>query len=164
MLLTNESEQITRAALTNFTKSSSVPQLKDDFQSSNGFMITAPDRPLTFQKVGRIRKITNIRITATLYDAETGLGELNENQLTLALDGIDTGILLNGFLGNFPDDVAYTRTISGVPINEAQIRAALKADGKLDATIIDHTPDPPSAISGHDENRATLVLRGKQRG
>jgi hypothetical protein len=78
--------------------------------------------------------------------------------LTLALDGIDTGIALNGFPPADPD----TETIGGVPLNKEQILAALQADGELEASIIDADPGDnmlgvPSAFE------TTLALKGKQK-
>jgi hypothetical protein len=42
--------------------------------------------------VGKIRGITQVSITATITDGDTGAGEFDEGDLTLDLDGIDTGI------------------------------------------------------------------------
>jgi hypothetical protein len=78
-------------------------------------------------------------MTLTLFDGDTGGGpfDTDRNNLTLGLDGIDTGILLNGFR----DSETVTRTITGIPNNAAQILAAMKADGQLVGTIIDRTPN-----------------------
>ena len=94
-----------------------------------------PADPFTFIGVGAFTSIDSISITLTIFDGNTGPGEADENALTLALDGIDTGIALNGFLGG----EEITLTISGTPNNAAAILAALQADGMLNARIFDST-------------------------
>ncbi len=127
---------------------------------AHGFRITDtfPDQPFTFAQVDKIRKITKIRITLTLFSGNTAPGDTDENQLTLALDGIDTGLVLNGFR----DWETDTQTIGGTPKNEAQIRAALQADGELHATIIDADP-ADGVINGTSQWNTTLMLKGKAR-
>lgn len=56
--------------------------------------------------------------------------------MVLGLDGIDTGINLDGFTPN----PITTFTSSGAPENASQILAALKADNDLEGTIIDRSP------------------------
>ena len=123
----------------------------------NGAPITAGSAPFTFQKVGKIRKIT---ITLTVEDGNTGTGptDFDRNDLTLALDGIDTGIRLNDFRFSETD----RRTISGEPINKQQLKAALKADGKLRASILDADPgnnEDPNNITNPDTTTTVLVLQ-----
>jgi hypothetical protein len=96
--------------------------------------INAESDPFTFSGIQGFTSIESISITLTIFDGNTGPGEADENALTLALDGIDTGIRLNGFLGG--DEI--TLTITGTPINGAAILAAL-ADGQLNARIFDST-------------------------
>jgi hypothetical protein len=146
------------AALVTFTRSSTVAQAAQDDVEANGFLITDPAGPFRFQRLGRIREITRITITATLSGAGTEVGDPDRGDLTLALDGIDTGIKLNGF----PQADTGTRTISGAPINEPAIRAALKADGKLAASIIDANPGD-NGMSGSSADSTTLVIKGKKR-
>lgn len=125
--------------------------------------ITPADNPFSFTNVQRIRKLQQITFTATIDDGDTGPGEIDEDDLTLALDGIDTGILLNGFRGDETD----TQTVSGVPINQSQILAALKADGELAAAFVD---DDVDGVNGNNfldvpgEFDTTLVLEGKKKG
>jgi hypothetical protein len=118
------------------------------------------DVPFAFAKVGKIRRLDRITITVTLYDADTDpdLGGQDVGDLILALDGIDTGIALDGFPGGETD----TETIGGVPLNKAQILAALKADGELEASIVDADPGD-NTLSVPADAAATLVLKGKQK-
>jgi hypothetical protein len=157
MLVGAERDEAALAVLRNFTKTSKVPQADQNGVQANGFKITDPDEPFLFQNVGRIRTITRITITVTLRGGETGEGGFDRGQLTLALDGFDTGLLLDGF-----GSAVTTQSLSGVPINEDQIRAALKADGKLDATIIDDDPGD-NGITGSSANATTLEITGKRR-
>jgi hypothetical protein len=115
--------------------------------------------PFTFGKAGKLRRLQRLTITATLDDAETGPGESDENLLHLALDGIDTGIVLNGFRENEVD----TRTISGVPDNKARILAELKADGQLAATIVRPAGPTGNQVVVPADFDTTLVLKGKQK-
>ena len=119
---------------------------------------TITGEPFTFGKAGKLRRLQRLTITATLDDAETGPGESDENLLHLALDGIDTGIALNGFRENEVD----TRTISGVPDNKPQILAALKVDGQLEATIVATVPTGNQVVVPAEFD-TTLVLKGKQK-
>lgn len=109
------------------------------FIPPEGAPLTGPD-PYTFgNKIQDCESIESITVTLTLFDGDTGRGSFNteRNELTLGLDGIDTGIALNGF----PDGETVTNTLSGVPKNMAQILAALKADGQLVGTVIDRSPN-----------------------
>jgi hypothetical protein len=115
--------------------------------------------PFTFGKAGKLRRLQRLSITLTLDDAETGPGESEEDLLHLALDGIDTGIVLNGFRESEVD----TRTISGVPENKAQILAELKADGQLEATILVTTIPTGNQVVVPADFDTTLVLKGKQK-
>lgn len=121
---------------------------------------TISGEPFTFGKAGKLHRLQRLTITATLDDAETGPGESDENLLHLALDGIDTGFVLNGFRENEVD----TRTIGGVPNNKAQILAALKADGQLEATIVVATVPTGNQVAVPADFDTTLVLEGKQKG
>lgn len=78
-------------------------------------------------------------------------------RLLLALDGIDTGIALNGFPG---DNAEATLTVRGAPASRGAILAALKADGTLAATVID-TTDEGNFIEVPADADTTLVLTGK---
>ena len=152
-----------KAKLKNFTKTDTVAQSDASNDVTQLALITAEDAPFTFEKFARIRGLAEITFTATIDDGDTGTGEIDENDLTLALDGIDTGLLLNGFRNGATD----TQTVSGAPINEAQILAALKADGELAATFVDADVDGTNGNNFLDvpgEFDTTLVLAGKQAG
>jgi hypothetical protein len=159
MLLGTESDQSAQAArLRRFTKTSTVAHAAQDDVQANGFLITEVGNPFTFQDVDKITKITKIAITLTLAGASTQAGDPDQGNLTLALDGIDTGLLLDGL----PQADTGTLTISGVPVNEAEIRARLLRDGKLSATIIDATPGD-NGMSASSADDTTLVIKGKRR-
>jgi hypothetical protein len=102
--------------------------------------LTGP-APYTFgaQEVQACESIESITVTLTLFDGDTGDGpnDTDRNNLILALDGIDTGIALNGFRDSQTD----TNTITGTPNNAARILAALRPDSQLVGTIFDRTPN-----------------------
>jgi hypothetical protein len=147
-----------RARLKNFTKTSTKPQSDDTNVLAENARITAPVNSFSFNRTAKIVSINKVTITATINDGDTGLGDFDENDLVLALDGIGTGIALNGFR----DNVADTRTNTGTPNHARQIRAALKQDGRLAATIIDRTPaDNTLTVPANFES--TLRINGKIR-
>lgn len=149
--------------LKTFTRSDTVGQSDASNDVTQVAEITPADDPFSFDKVKRVRKLQKITFTATIDDGDSGPGEIDEDDLTLALDGIDTGILLNGFRGNETD----TQTVSGVPINQNQILAALKVDGELAAAFVD---DDVDGVNGNNfldvpgEFDTTLVLEGQRKG
>jgi hypothetical protein len=144
----------------NFTKTSIKPQ--SGFAGltalNNPPPITAPGNPYSFSKVSKIARLNKVAITATIFDGSTGPGQFDENNLFLALDGINTGIALNGFRAGFTD----TLTISGTPNNSRAIRNALKADKQLAATIID-TDSGDNFVSMPATFQTTLQIKGKIR-
>ena len=89
--------------------------------AENGINSTIGNGPLSFtaspgydftaQNYSSLSSITELVVTLTLFDADSAVGNLDHNKLTLGLDGIDTGIQLNGFRDGFTD----TLTIAGVP-------------------------------------------------
>ena len=87
-----------------------------------------------FSGMTTLTSIEAITITATLADLDTNAGEADEGDITLLLDGIDTGILLDGF-GDSSDAATFTLTIGGEPNNADAILDALLDDGMLVATI-----------------------------
>jgi hypothetical protein len=119
------------------TLTSTVPQSGFAGGSSTSSPLTGA-QPFTFgaQEVQACQSIESISVTLTLFDGDTAPGDFDENQFTLGLDGIDTGILLNGF----PNEQTVTLTIPGTPNNAADILAALQADNQLAGTIIDASP------------------------
>ena len=116
IILADGEERGTR--LVNFTKTDVVTQ--------------GGDAAFSFSGVGKIRRLTQVAITTTITNGETGADESNENDLALGLDRINTGIKMNGFRADQTD----TRTNSGAPANAGQIVAALKEDGKLRGEIL----------------------------
>lgn len=96
-----------------------------------------PPYDFTGQNYGGLNSITGISVTLTTINGDSLPGGVNFDQFTLALDGIDTGLKLNGFLGQ---DQISTVTLNGPVSNSAAILAALQSDGKLVGTIIDSVP------------------------
>jgi hypothetical protein len=122
------------------TLSSTVPQSGfEGFIPPEGAPLTGPVPYAFGPEVQECASLDSITVTLTLFDGDTGGGpnDTDRNNLTLALDGIDTGIILNGFR----DSQTVTNTITGTPENAARILAKLKADGQLVGTILDRTPN-----------------------
>jgi len=98
-----------------------------------------------------LASIGSLTLTVTINDGDTAPGNFDFNDLTIGLDGIDTGVKLNGFLNG----AIQTLSISSFPgtiQNAPAILAALKADGKLKFTVFDNDVDlagsSPGAVSG----------------
>jgi Bacterial Ig-like domain len=119
------------------TLTSTVKQSGYDDFNPNPVPINGSPYDYSGQGYASLVSIDQVSITMTLFDGDTGPGDFDRDQLTLGLDGIDTGIKLNDFL----DETTTTQTITGVPNNAADILAALQADGQLNATVIDQSPD-----------------------
>ena len=145
----------------NFTKTDSAAQ--SGYGGSAGATadnakITADFDPFAFSQVGRIRRLERVVITATITDGDSGPGDSDVNKLFLALDGIDTGIALNGFRNNRTDTV----TINAAPQSAGAIVRALQADGKLVATVVNRG-NPGNLVTIPSSAQATLALKGEQR-
>ena len=141
-----------------FAKTDAAAQSGDGFVPADGAAITAAADPFAFENVGRLRELTRVEITLTLVDGDTGPGGDDEGDLVLALDGIDTGIALNGFRNNRTDTV----TINAAPQSAGAIVRALQADGKLVATIVNRG-HPANNLTVPSSFQATLTLKGEQR-
>lgn len=131
-----------RRLLAGLVIESTVSQSGVDCAAQTGCQITSPSNPYDFagQDFGNLKSITGIEITASIQDADSFLGDFDFNQLVLHLDGISTGIFLNGFglAGDPPheDFTVVTHTVIGTPANASALLDALKIDGKLNATFI----------------------------
>lgn len=107
-------------------------------------------------QVSSLATIDQIAITLQIRDGDTASGNFDFNDLTLYLDGINTGIRLNGF----PNNNTVTLTVGPLNnINGAALLAALQ-DGVFIATAVDADPNDndfgvPSTF------RATLSLTGQ---
>ena len=137
--------------------------VKGDAQAQSGqdervedLVITA--EPFAFENVGRLKAITRVTFKATLFDLDTAPGDDDEGELTLELDGIDTGILLDGF----GDGQNANATVAGTPANAKALLAALKDDGQLVATVRDSDPTDPNSADAPANFFAELGLTGKQ--
>jgi len=137
------------------TLSSTVQQsgVRDDLGMGESARINRVNEPFSYGGSGLLLDITGITITLTVLDGDTGAGadgmygtgddDFFVGTLRLFLDGIDTGILLNGLDDATDDDnpvfsidyTSGTETIFGNPTNAAAILAALQSDGQLLATI-----------------------------
>jgi len=134
------------------TITSTAPGTGDVTGTGNGPMALTDD-PWRFTGYNSLTSIDQICINLTLYDGDTASGEFDYDDLTLALDGFDTGLKLNGF--PHLQTKTLTTSISG-PDNSANILAALQADGELEGTILSHDADSNSIKVVSDN--ATLKL------
>lgn len=152
---------VAQAATRDFAKMSIKPQNEsgDNFVPADGANITVPDNPFSFAKASKVVRINRITITATITDGDSGAGETERDDLLLVLDGVNTGIPLNGYRNGLRD----TRTNSGVPINKRELRNKLRQDGELHAIIKDRDPGPNQDIILPANFETTLVIEGEIR-
>ena len=122
---------------------------------------------------GQLTTIDRITVTITMSDGDSAgtdpkdaSDEFDFNDLTLGLDGIDTGLRLNGF----PNKAIFTADLTQVnPATSAALIAAL-ADGVLVGSVIDADADPavtpltPDFIGFPGTQETTLVLEGQAPG
>jgi hypothetical protein len=92
-----------------------------------------------------------------MRNGATASGDFDHNDLILALDGVNTGIKLNGFRAHHLD----TRTNSGAPDHAKKLKKKLKKDGKLKATIIDRTSGDNHRVSLPANFQTKLTIKGK---
>lgn len=102
-----------------------------------------------------------IQITLTLQDGNSAPGDFDFNHLFLALDGVNTGLALNGFRGGGLQD---TLTISGnISAAVSTQLLAQFADKMFVGTIVtDNASDtalaPNDMFVGNDTSNATTTL------
>ena len=121
---------------------------------------------------GQLTTVDRITVTITMDDGDSAGSDPKDasdnfdfNDLTLGLDGINTGLLLNGF----PNQAIFTADLTQVsPATSAALIAAL-ADGVLVGSVIDADADGvsstnPDFIGFPRSVDTTLVLEGQPAG
>ncbi len=102
--------------------------------------ITANPFDFSGQDYTALKTLESLTIELTVRDGDTALGQSDYEDWTLGLDGVDTGLLLNGFRKYETDTLeftlAFTQSNDDV-LKQGQILDNLLADGELIATIID---------------------------
>jgi hypothetical protein len=118
--------------------------------------------------VDALDAIETISVSLVLGSADSAAaGNTNFDEFTLALDGIDTGLKLNGawevITNPGQDDIRPPLTFTFTPLNTDAILAALKDDGELVGTILDSEPGDDFLTLGSSEGGfgpTTLVING----
>jgi hypothetical protein len=104
-----------------------------------------------------LSSITSLSVRLTLDDGDSGGINFDVNDLSFELDGIATGIVLNGFYSNQELTLTFDKT---APANADAILAALKADGILVGSIRDADPGDNQFMPIASGTTSTLVLNG----
>ena len=139
-----------------------VSGLVTGLQSGGAYPLTAAGGyNFAGQDYAGLTSIDKLTITLTVNDGDSATGEFDFNNLTLGLDGLDTGLRLNGF----PNNSVLTLDIEG-PNNAAALLAALQSDGRLVGTVIDADGDNISQTNqdfiGFPATQiTTLVIEGQ---
>jgi hypothetical protein len=93
----------------------------------------------TFNLTGApLQTITSFDITFTVDDGDSDVGDADHNNLVLYLNGVNTGVLLNGFGDGSTEELTFSSIVS--PTLSAQLNATLGTN-TLVATIVDLTPN-----------------------
>jgi hypothetical protein len=91
----------------------------------------------TFQLSGpSLLNITGMEIEFTLDDGDSAIGEPDHNDLVLFLNGIDTGVRLNGFSNGDVLNQIFTASIDPNTVG-ASLLASLGPNNTVVATIVD---------------------------
>ncbi len=139
-----------------YVKTSTKPQSGIRSNLATPARINAAGEPFRFKRTSRITKLRSVTITATIFDGDTEVGNFDHGDLFLGLDGINTGIKLNGY----HDKQTDTRTNGGHPENADKLLKALKRDGKLNATIIDVPAGHHNKVRIPAQFNTTLKIKG----
>ena len=132
-------------------------------QSGGAYPLTAgAGFDFTAQDYASLTTIDKLTISLTLNDGDSDVGEFDFDNLTLGLDGVDTGLKLNGF----PNDNLITLDIEGPTAAAATLLARLQEDGHLVATVIDPDGDGITQqnrdfIGFPNTQMTTLVIEGQ---
>ena len=128
------------ASAAQITINSVVPQSGHADLTLAATPLTDPATPYDFAGLdyASLLSIDSITVTLTVSDGDTVTGDIDFDNLTLGLDGIDTGLKLNGFPGG--QQILTQTLIYDNPADSAALLAALQSDGKLVGTIIDSDP------------------------
>ena len=115
------------------------------------------------QGANTLTSIDSLTITVTsINDGDTGAGDFDANNLFLGLNGVNTGIALNGLLNGQISSV----TVTGAPnaASATALLAALQAGTPISGSIIDTTPGngPTGDILGISRlGQTTLSISGQ---
>lgn len=118
----------------------------------------------TDQDYKKLTEIDSVSVALHLGSGDSLAGEVNFNEFTLALDGFNTGIKLNGdWVVTNNGTVFVTEVFTGSILNSDKILDALLEDGKLAGTILDSDPGDDFVSLGSSEGGSaftTLVING----
>lgn len=105
----------------------------------NPSMLITGQTPWDFsgQNYMALNSIDEISVTLTLLDGDTALSDFDWSEIVLDLDGLDTGLALNGFAG---DQTMVDYTVTGTN-QAAGLLNALQSDGLLLGRLLDLSPN-----------------------
>jgi hypothetical protein len=91
--------------------------------------------------VASLTTIDELVLTLTVNDGDSDVGNFDENNLFLTLDGFNTGVTLNGYTNGQIVTIDFDQLN---PSNAAAILAALKVDNRLVGSVLDIDADGPA--------------------
>jgi len=128
----------TQSAFASITVTSVQSQVESSGMVNPGLLITGlTPWDFTGQNIQGLSSIDEISITLTLLDGDTGISEYDEGELVLELDGLNTGLALNGFASNM---TMINYTVTGANQSTGLLNA-LQQDGTLLGRILDLSPN-----------------------
>jgi len=127
-----------QSAFASITVTSTQLQVESSGMVNPGLSITGlTPWDFTAQNILGLSSIDEISVTLTLLDGDTGISEFDEGELVLELDGLNTGLALNGFANNV---TMFNYTVSGANQSTGLLNA-LHQDGTLLGRILDLSPN-----------------------
>lgn len=102
-----------------------------------------------------LTSISDIKIRMWIFQGDTAPGDFDYMELTLVLDGTDSGVELNGFSAGS----LVEQTNSGAPSGASSILSDLQSDGQLFAEVLDHSAND-NWIRIVGSGTATLTITG----
>jgi hypothetical protein len=148
------SAAVAMSAMAFSASAASVPISSTVAESGSVTLQNQPSYPLTgtpYDFTGQVNafsaitSIDSLTVTLTVTDGDSDVGEFDHGNLTLALDGTDTGLKLDGFSNNNVVTLSLN-TLS--PALQSALIASL-ADGKLVGSVNDAAhPNQPGDVIG----------------
>lgn len=140
-----------------------ITQTQGQFETRPGQINPIASFQFTPAQLGGLRGIHQVSVTFRLFDLDTAPGNIDFNNVRLFLNGIDTGLLLNGFgdageNGNQP----VTATVAGSILNGERILQSLLGNSRdgalfLDAAFVSSTTGNGVVVPGDFAAAITLT-------
>lgn len=118
-----------------------------------------------FRNTPQLQSLTRIDLSLSIEDGDTGIGELDQGNLKVALDGVTTGLTLDGFKNGEKLELSFSLQTGdpGFPDGGtvADILNNIYSDNELLVSLVDTTPDGINKINLYSSDQIRLRLHGE---